>query len=377
MEAELHRFAAVGIEVVFDASIGMIRDITVTAGGRRIEPFAKAPWRDLPLDDPRFPDGMAPHLARLSGDFFCAPFSTDDIEGGHGHGRTANSRWRFVGERRSGSALLVRFELEATIAGMSVSKSLLLIDGHPFLYQQHVLSGADVAIPVSHHAMIDASGGLDLATSRKAFAETPPTPLEPDPSLGRSLLTYPARTADPAAFPMADGSTASLLEFPIGERHTDFVMLVDEDRAPRTLGWSIAHRRWHGDSVILAKPADVLPATMLWYSDRGRDYAPWLGEHADVLGIEDGCSYSLHGWSASIAANPLSNAGIPTAIRVGVERPSVISYAMGAVPGKAVRAGGDFRSGVAGGAADGTIPFDAELITSGRPFEELLRSRAG
>ena len=371
-ESDLHRFFADGIEVVFDASIGMIRDLVVTVDGRRIDPFAKAPWRDLPPDDPRFPAGMAPHLAHLSGDFFCAPFSTDDVEGAPGHGKTANSRWRLADRRTLRRALLVRFELEATIAGLSVSKTLLLVDGHPFLYQQHVLAGADVDIPVAHHTMIDASGGLELSTSRKAFAETPAVPLEPDPSLGRSLLAYPARGTDLFAFPMTDGSAASLLEFPIGERHTDFVMLAEADRDPHTLGWAIARRRSHDDSVILAKPADLLPETMLWYSNRGRDYAPWLGEHADVLGIEEACSYSLHGWSASMAPNPLTEVGIPTAIKVTKSTPAVVSYAMGAVPGRAVREGAGFSRDPGGDA----IPFEPRLVTSGVPFDEMVRSGA-
>jgi len=371
-EADLHRFSTDGIEVVFDASIGMIRDLAVSVEGRRIDPFAKAPWRDLPPDDPRFPAGMAPHLARLSGDFFCVPFSTDDVEGAPGHGKTANSRWRLADQRRSGRALLVRFELEDTIAGLSVSKTLLLVDGHPFLYQQHVLAGADVDIPVAHHTIIDASGGLELSTSRKAFAETPRVPLEPEPSLGRSLLAYPARGTDLSAFPMADGSAADLLEFPIGERHTDFVMLVDADRDPHTLGWAIARRRSHGDSVILAKAADMLPETMLWYSNRGRDYAPWLGEHADVLGIEEACSYSLHGWSASIAPNPLTDIGIPTAIRVTKSAPAVVSYAMGVVPGGAMRGDGGFRRDPGGVA----IPFQSRFVTGGVPFDEMVRCGA-
>ena len=112
---------------------------------------------------------------------------------------------------------------------------------------------------------------------------------------------------------------------------------------------------------------------MLWFSNRGRDYAPWLGEHADVLGIEEACSLSLRGWSASIAPNPLSEAGISTAIHVGKGRPAVISYAMGAVPGRAVHEAGGFRLLTPGGEA---IPFEPRLVTSGVPFDEMLRSRA-
>lgn len=366
-EPDLHELSAEGIQVVFDASLGMIRDLVVTIDGRTISAYAKAPWRDLPTSDPRFPSDMAPHLARLSTDFFCAPFAVDDIEGAPGHGRTANSRWRFVDRSRSGAIVRARFELEATIAGLSVSKTLLLIDGHPFLYQQHVLAGADVAIPVAHHAMVDASGGVDLSFSPKAFAETPPTPLEPDPSRGRSLLSYPAHVTDLSAFPLADGTQASLLSYPIGQRHEDFVMLVDEQERADPLGWAIAYRRGQDDSAILAKPAARLPQTMLWFSNRGRDYAPWLGEHADVLGIEEACSYSLHGWSASVAPNPLSASGVPTSVSVRRAEPAVISFAMGAGPGAVAYSDGAFRR--SGGGA--IVPFDRSLVVGDRRFEDL------
>jgi hypothetical protein len=367
MGPELHRLTADGIEVVVDVSLGMIRDLVVTVDGRRLAPFATAPWRDLPADDPRFPSDMAPHLARLSGDFFCAPFSVDDVEGAPGHGKPANGPWRLVDEARSGGVTRARFELLDTVAGLSVTKTLLLIDGHPFLYQQHVLAGADVEIPVAHHAMIDASGGVDLATSPKAFAETPDTALEPDPGRGRSLLAYPARSTDLTAFPMADGASADLLRYPIGERHEDFVMLVDE-RGPDPLGWAIAHRRTHGDSVILAKAVDRLPQTMLWFSNCGRDYAPWLGAHADVLGIEEACSYSLYGWSASIGPNPLSAAGIPTAVGVRQGSPAVVTFAMGAAPGAVVYRASAFRRSRGDG---GLVPFDRELVLGDRRLDEL------
>ena len=366
-DPDLHRLSADGIEVVFDASLGMIRDLVVTVDGRRMSPYARAPWRDLPASDPRFPADMAPHLARLSTDFFCAPFAADDIEGAPGHGKTANSRWRLADRSRSGAEVRARFELDATIAGMSVSKILLLIDGHPFLYQQHVLAGADVDIPVAHHAMVDASGGVDLSTSPKAFAETPPTPLEPDPSRGRSLLAYPARATDLGAFPMADRTSSSLLSYPIGQRHDDFVMLVDQLDQPDPLGWAIAHRRGHGDSAILAKSVARLPQTMLWFSNRGRDYAPWLGQHADVLGIEEACSYSLHGWSASVAPNPLSASGVPTSVTVRGDEPVAISFAMGVAPGAVEYVDGVFRRS-AGGAV---VPFDRSLIVGDRRFEDV------
>jgi hypothetical protein len=143
-------------------------------------------------------------------------------------------------------------------------------------------------------------------------------------------------------------------------------MLVDEQGRSDPLGWAIAHRRGHDDSAILAKPVARLPQTMLWFSNRGRDYAPWLGQHADVLGIEEACSYSLHGWSASIAPNPLSASGVPTSVSVSRAEPAVISFAMGMVPGAVVYGDGVFRR-----LSGATVPFDRSLIVGDRRFEDL------
>jgi hypothetical protein len=364
----LVRLAAEGIDVSFNPKIGMILDVVVDWRGRRVAPFARAPWRDLAPGSERFPGDMPPHLAQLSADFFCAPFCADDVEGAPPHGKTANSPWRLVDKARVAPYSRATFELSASVAGASITKTLLLIDGHPFLYQQHVLTGASLEIPVSHHAMVDASGGLDLSLSPVAFAETPARPPESDPAMGRSLFAYPARSVDPAAFPMADGTTASLLTYPVAARHEDVVMLVDQERAANALGWAIARRRGHGDSVMLAKPSGLLPQTMLWFSNGGRYYPPWLGEHTDVLGIEMGCSYSSYGWAASVAPNPLSEAGIPTAVTVPESGRTLISFAMGAVPGEVCFEDDRFLLRATPGV---DVPFARDLVIGDRLLEQL------
>ena len=50
-------------------------------------------------------------------------------------------------------------------------------------------------------------------------------------------------------------------------------------------------------ALMLKNPAQ-LPVTMLWFSNGGRSYAPWNGRHRDVLGVEDGCTWSLYGHAA-------------------------------------------------------------------------------
>ncbi len=348
----------------------MVLDVAIEWRGNQIAPFAKAPWRHLPLEHPRFPPGMPPHLARLSADFFCAPFCADDVEGSPAHGKTANSRWRLVDVSRSAPHSRAVFELCATVAGASVTKTLLLIDHQPFLYQQHVLTGADVRLPVAHHTMVDATGGIELRVSPVLFAETPASPLESDPAMGRSVLAYPARSADPASFPRADGARTSLLSFPFSERQEDFAVLIDDQHGSDALGWAIAFRRGHGDSVVLAKATRQLPETMLWFSNGGRTYAPWLGEHTEVLGIEMGCSYSSNGWAASIAANPFSEAGIPTSVDVREGERTVVSYAMGAAPGLVRYVDGGFVT-QSPETATAPVPFTRDLVTGDSLFQEM------
>jgi hypothetical protein len=360
---DLVSVAADGIDATVVLSLGMIADVAVSWRGRVISPFAKAPWRGLDAEDERFPLGMPPHLAQLSGDFFCAPFCDDDVEGSPPHGKTANGRWRVVEHSRARPISRLVMTAEDRIAGASIFKIITLVDGHPFVYQQHVLCGADLEIPVAHHTMVDASGGLELEFSPTSFAETPARPVESDPAMGRSVLAYPARSRDITRFPLAHGGTVSLVSYPISHRHEDTVMLVADPRADESLGWAIAHRPAHDDSVLLAADSRVLPETMLWFSNGGRSYAPWLGEHTNVLGIEMGCFYSSSGWSASVARNSLSDAGFPTAVRVTEGHCTVISYAMGAVGGRVALRDGRFVT-----ATGERVPFSRELTLGADPL---------
>jgi hypothetical protein len=85
------------------------------------------------------------------------------------------------------------------------------------------------------------------------------------------------------------------------------------------------------------KDPRVLPGTVLWLSNGGRTYAPWSSRHRHVIGIEEVRSYFASGHAASIADNPLSRRGIPTAFELTPGGRIVISYLFGVAP-----APGDF-----------------------------------
>jgi hypothetical protein len=310
MDQRLHRIEARGVAVVLDLLIGNIRSFEIDAGDKILTPLHTAPWVHEEINDPSLPA----RIRFLSGDFFCAPFSENDITRTQRHGPPANSEWRPCGnvERRDG-ATVARYELVARIEGATLVKELTLRDGHPFLYQRHIFTGGHGRVPVSNHAMAwFGSAGGALSFSEKWFGELPASLQEPDPARGRSIFEKNVRFHDVTRMPLADGASADLRHYPIADKHEDFVTLVE--KPGNMLGWTSALRSDVGDLTLSLKNPTELPITCLWYSNGGRYYAPWNGRHVGVLGIEEGRSYLNAGHKASIASNPHATMGIPTAL---------------------------------------------------------------
>lgn len=317
-----------GIRVEVDLDIGQLSKIVIERDGRAAAPFHRAPWSDEPGPVPGTKD--APHLARISGDFFCAPFGMSDLELAPPHGWPANAPWQPIGATSVDGGITATFVLDRPVMGALVLKEVTLRDGHPFLYQRHIFENGSGDISVANHAMVSLPRGGRLSFSPKRWVETPEAALETDPARGRSLLAYPAKFADLSAFPLADGGKADLTTYPFGDRHEDFAMLVEAEGS--ALGWSAVLRPRDGDLALMLKDAARLPATMLWFSNGGRLYPPWNGRHRHVLGVEDACAWSLYGHKASISPNPLNVLGIPTAVHLDPNGRVDVRHVIGAVP---------------------------------------------
>ncbi len=328
MTDRLQLIQAGGIKVTLDLAAGHIRSFEIESGGRHLQPLHTAPW----IDDPSIQGDLEipAVLKHLSGDFFCAPFGASDIDDGPPHGWSANSRWRFDGQVTRAGTVTARFVLDREVLGARLVKELTLRDGHPFLYVRHRFEGGNGAISVASHAMTRFETRGRLSFSAKAFADLPDTQQEPDQVRGRSAFACSARFTDFSELPLADGGTADLHDYPIAERHEDFVMLVEAVDVP--LGWTAAARLDQGDLVLSLKNPVDFPVTFLWFSHGGRDYAPWNGRHRGVLGIEEGRANSIYGHAASIRANPLSDAGIPTSLTLDPSGSVSVSHVLGCVP---------------------------------------------
>lgn len=306
-----------GIRATLDHGLGQLADFAVKLADGWHRPLARVPWAD---DPPRCPEiDAAPHLARMSGDFFCAPFTASDVEPAPLHGWPANSTWTLVERVDLPDGVVATWELDRAVMGARLHKRWRLRHCDPFLYQEHVFEGGAGRISVAHHVMVDVRAGAELTLSPRAHAESPALAGGMADAFATGLLAYPARATDLRRFPRRGGGAADLLRYPLGEGHEDFAMLVDAVPAPPAgrVGWAGVFRPGAGDCVLLVKPADMLPQTMLWISNGGRASLPWAGRHVGVLGIEDACAYSAHGHAASIAPNPLSEAGVPTSHALG------------------------------------------------------------
>jgi hypothetical protein len=344
--------SASGIRFAFDPVGGFLRDLHVADQGRDLAPLHTAPW--VAASEPT--EGLPVHLARLAGDFFCAPFAAEDGASTM-HGWPANGHWTV---QQSPS---LRAVLDHPVSGATVIKDLILHDDHPFVYQRHVFLGGQGETSLANHAMISLPGGGTLRFSPKRWFETSPASQETDPTRGRSALAYPARSADPRRFPRADGTVTDLTTYPWAPGNEDFVIGVE---APgHALGWTAVTRHGEGDLYLSLRRAQALPMTMLWHSDRGRDYAPWNARHANVLGVEEGAAPHMLG-----LGNPatLTEAGQSTGLTLFPHGTAEARHVIGCIawperePLLAITPGADTLTLTGAGGTTRTIPFATPFL---------------
>lgn len=364
----MYAIAVEGAELSFNPAGGLLDRLVLTCDGRRIEPLHRAPWLAAPDEVPL---DAAPSLKALAGDFFCAPFGAADVEPAPFHGWSANGVWslRRTIDDPSG-AITAIFDLEERIAGARLRKEITLRPNHPVVYQRHVFTGGQGALPIAHHAMIHVPGGARLSFSPKDFGATPAAAVETDPARGRSLLTYPQCFAGLRAVALAGGGIVDARTYPFADRHEDFLTLFD--RADARMGWTAALAQADGFLFFAVKDARILCQTSLWMSNGGRYYAPWLSRHRAVLGLEESCAMFGNGHRASIEGNAVARAGYRTALPLDPNGEREIRYALGAIPADpawsevADIVPGDGRLTIRDvGGRECVVPFDSALFGLG------------
>ncbi|WP_419913790.1 hypothetical protein [Hoeflea sp.] len=326
MTKDLIHHAVDGIAIEFDRVGGRIETMVIEPddGAPAVRPLHKAPWAAAGED---LPDSVDLVERQLAGDFFCAPFGKQP--GTPIHGWTANGTWDPTGiEDGADGSLTARYRLKEQVQGAEVAKELTLRPGHPFLYQCHRFNGGCGHLPVGHHAMIRVPGGARLSFSKKRCCVTPSDAPETDPARGRSMLAYPQRTHSLAQIGTSGGEIIDASTYPFDSGHEDSLVMAEADG---TMGWSAALAERDGFLFFAIKDTRRLPETTLWMSNGGRSYAPWLGRHTCVLGIEETAT-GCHASGRFESTGALSSEGLPTGIVLEPDKETEIRYGFGAVP---------------------------------------------
>ena len=349
----LMQVGARGISFEFQADTGLLNGFTVEEEGQRITPLHRAPWVGT---DEVMPEGTAPHLAVLGGDFFCAPFAARDGSSPL-HGWPPNSPWRV--SRADGGVL--EAELERDVFRARLIKRLKVRDGHPFVYQSHVFEGGEGRVSCANHANVSVTSGAHIRTSPKRIWETPEQQQEPEPSRGRSSLVCPAQSKNPTVFPGVDGPV-DLTRYPWGDRHEDLVIGIETPE--QHFGWTAVSRIGKGDLFLSLRDPRQLPMTILWHSNGGRDYPPWSGRHVGCLGVEEGAAAHMLGVSTE------EDLGGPGAIELGGR--AEVRHVIGAIawpteePVAEVVADGDALAVTGTDGAFKRVAFDHGFLESAR-----------
>ena len=322
------QIAASTVEAYVTEQGGHLAPVVFDRQGRRIQPFAIAPWWNEPL-----PDDLPPILKVLRGDFFCMPFGANQLPFGQEkhppHGETANRKWKFEEICRHRDRVTLHLSLRTRIRPGRVDKRISLVDGHQVVYCQHVISGMGGPMSLGHHATLafpdEPASGL-ISTSAIKYGMATPEPVERPEARGYSVLEPGTRFRRLDRVRLITRQFANLTRYPARRGFEDIVLLVTQPREP--FAWTAVTFPSRQYVWFALKDPRILKQTLLWMSNGGRHYAPWSGRHVNVMGLEELTSYFHYGLAESVRPNRLSRSGVATCHRLNPGQPLVVNYIM-------------------------------------------------
>lgn len=297
--------------------------------GAGIQPYYISPWQDegLKITDPV--------LVPVRGDFFCMPFGGGELNGRKhpGHGESAVRKWKFSNLATEAGKTILSLSLQTAISPGTITKRLGLVDGQNVVYCQHVLEGFDDTMPMGHHAILavpQEPGALKVATSPVRFRMTNPTPCGNPAEKEYGSVLPNRKFKDLSRVPLIwrEEPVGDCSAFPVRQGFVDLLASFNKPRP--SPAWTTAAVDQAGYMWFSLKDPAVLPTAMMWIENHGRHQSPWSGRNT-CLGLEDVCGYFAMGLAPSVKPNPISRAGIPTAIRLRPDKPTVINYIQGVV----------------------------------------------
>ena len=300
---------------------------------RTVQPYHVSPWQDEGLNlDP-------PVLVPLRGDFFCLPF------GGNGapyegmkflpHGEPAGAPWSLVGSKKTGAVATLTLALQTKVPAGKVTKTIHLIDGQNVVYSQERLEGYSLKTSIGHHAILavpEKEGSLRIATSKIQFGMTSPFLFSNPVNREYQSFAIGKKFDSLSKVPLAwkDAEPADCTSFPARTGFADLLAIFSEkaENLPQQVAWTTATNQDGGSLWFTLRDPRILPTTVFWIENHGRHGTPWNGRNR-CLGLEDVCSYLNEGMPISAQPNDINKEGIPTAIELNPNRPTVVNYIQG------------------------------------------------
>jgi hypothetical protein len=285
----------------------------VLPDGQQVAPFHVAPWADEPGGEE-----LPGILKRLRGEWPCVPFGADaDRAPGDGwpgsqaattldpfpHGFSSNNSWRFETDADGSIVLSIDYPEDHPIRGLrrtvTPDPNSATID-----FTLEIDVRADCTLPLGLHPSFRLPaklGAMRIEVGSNVAGMTFPAPVDASSIFSQGALLEPWHHV-----PLVGGGQLDVRQVPLAHATEELVQLLD--MPGRAALWNSAE----GYRVRLSWNPEHYPSALLWFSNRGRTFAPWNGRHL-ALGLEPICAAFDLGQQVSAAENPISRRGIATA----------------------------------------------------------------
>lgn len=302
--------------------------------GRQVSPFHVPHWwSDAGV---QAEGGL---MAALRGEWPCAPFGyvtppetftprwqavMDPSEpAGEVHGHSANHAWTFDAVDGDRIEMSIAYPDNDDVAGLK--RVIQGVPGKPALvFELHIFARRAASVPVALHGCFrlpPTVGDVRLEPGPFREGRTYPGSIEP----GHALFASDAGFTDLTAAPGKDGAPVDATRLPLAAEIEEVLQLNGANGEFCLLNTAENYRmRFTWDHAIL-------PSVVLWFSNRGRQAAPWNGRHL-CFGIEPACTPFGLSRGTATRPNPLNEAGTPTAVPIHPDAPTVIKYRIAADP---------------------------------------------
>ncbi|MDB5540816.1 MAG: hypothetical protein JWQ89_2543 [Devosia sp.] len=284
----------------------------VLPDGRQVAPFQIAPWADEPGGE-----DVPAILRRLRGEWPCVPFGADADRPAEGnwpgstaagavdplpHGFSSNNDWQFEAADGGSIALMIAYPSDHPIRGLTrrvtPDPAAAALD-----FELAIDVRADCVLPIGLHPSFrlpPRPGAMRIEVAPTTAGMTFPGPVDASSIFQQGVMLKPWHDV-----PLEDGGRLDVSRVPLASATEELVQLLDMPGLASL--WNSAE----GYRVRLSWNRDHYPSALLWFSNRGRRFAPWNGRHL-ALGLEPICSAFDLGPQISAADNPISRRGTPT-----------------------------------------------------------------